>query len=201
MFSGIVGGRGQIIQVNRSPLDLDLTIKVSGIEGELPEGGSLAVNGVCLTIRRVTPERHVLLSACYETLNLTNLGLLEPFQHVNLEEPLRANGLIGGHFVQGHVDHRTSIVSQQWHGEAVCIRFALCEELGKYIVKKGFVAIDGVSLTVTEKGNTWFEVAMIPHTFSTTIAKAYKSGTVVNVEVDVLGRYVENFLMRQQQNG
>jgi riboflavin synthase len=129
-----------------------------------------------------------------ETLRKTTLGQLRQGDEVNLERSLAANGRVGGHFVQGHVDSTAAVVALQPDGEAVIVTFQAPEALMRYIVPKGYVALDGMSLTVVETGPDWFTISFIPHTSMVTIVRHYQPGRLVNLEVDVLGKYVEKLL-------
>jgi len=153
-------------------------------------GASIAVNGVCLTITSLTDEA-CSVDIMSETLRRTNLGLLSVGDRVNLERPLALNGRLGGHLVQGHVDDTGKVASIKWDGMAKIIRFEAPPGIMRYIVKKGFIAIDGVSLTVTDKDTSSFQVSIVDYTRQHTTLGDRQVGDLVNLEVDVIAKYVE----------
>lgn len=166
------------------------------LEG-LKLGDSLAVNGTCLTVTRFdTSSFTVGLSP--ETLRRTNLGALRSGSKVNLERALRPSDRIGGHFIQGHVDGVATITERRREADALSVRFDVPEELSRYIVEKGFIAIDGISLTVTACGEGWFEVSLIPFTQQVVTLGEKRVGEKVNIEVDIISKYVESFLARRE---
>ncbi len=187
MFTGIVEEIGSIILIDRKEYDKDFLIHSSMT---FNIGDSVSVNGVCLTIRKQKSD-HFMVSAAYETLKLTNLSLLEKGDPVNLERSLTLNKALGGHLVQGHVADTSAIIEKRINGESIYFRFSKPAHLNNYIVKKGYIAIDGMSLTICDEGKDWFEVMLIPHTLNVTIAKNYSIGSKVNVEVDIFARYIE----------
>jgi riboflavin synthase len=189
MFTGIVSARGRVVEIRPGQLGID----APGLAEQLALGGSIAVNGACLTV--VENEGSVFFADVVpETLRRTNLGLLEPGDQVNLEPPVRLDQGLDGHLVQGHVDgvgHVREIreVDLGWE-----IRIDLPSGLAAYVAEKGSIAVDGTSLTVAGVHDGGFSVAIIPHTLSSTIVGTYREGTVVNVEVDVVARYVERLM-------
>ncbi len=187
MFTGIVEEIGSIISIEKKEQDRDFIISSSM---KFNIGDSVSVNGVCLTIR----EQHTnsfKVSAAYETLKLTNLSYLKEKDSVNLEGSLTLNKSLGGHIVQGHVADTSLILDKSIQGESIYFRFFKPKHLNNYIVKKGYIAIDGMSLTICEEGEDWFEVMLISHTLNVTIAKNYQQGSKVNIEVDIFARYIE----------
>ena len=161
-------------------------------------GDSIAVNGVCLTVIDLTPNFIADISA--ETLRLTNLGRLIVGSPVNLERSVRVGDRLGGHLVQGHVDE-TAIITGWWdEGVSSIMRVSISDQAGRYIVYKGSVTVDGVSLTVSKREDNAFEVALIPHTKQVTTLGCKKVGDLVNVEVDLIGRYVERLLLSGRTN-
>ena len=187
MFTGIVAEVGSIVSVGAGKMGVGakLTLK------DLQPGGSIAVNGVCLTITNFD-EKSFSVDVMPETLNRTNLGLLKPGDRVNLERPLKLNGEIGGHLVQGHIDDTGTVVSVVKEGEAVLMRFQTKPEVMRYIVPKGFIAVDGTSLTVTTKDANTFGVSLVGYTLEHTILADRKPGDTVNLEADIIGKYVES---------
>ena len=187
MFTGIVEEVGLIISVDDRGFDKDFIVKSSM---NFKIGDSVSINGVCLTIRKQALD-NFMVSAAYETLNLTNLSLLKNGDPVNLENSLTLTKPLGGHLLQGHVADTSSIIEKRVKGESVYFRFTKPSHLNNYIVKKGYIAVDGMSLTICEEGEDWFEVMLIPHTLNVTIAQNYQIGSEVNLEVDIFARYIE----------
>lgn len=199
MFSGIVEAVGLVIHLDRVGDCLNITVASQQKFNDLKIGDSMAVNGVCLTITD-HGDNTVNMTIVPETLRLTNLGQLSIGSAVNLERSLKHDGRNGGHQVQGHVDGVADIIELQPDGkEALLIKFSIPTALAKYIVNKGFIAVDGMSLTVIEAANDWFTVSLIPHTQKVTIASQYKLSSRVNIEVDILSKYIEK-LMRYHQH-
>jgi riboflavin synthase len=192
VFTGLVQSLGKVIEVERS--DQGATVAISTpLAAEIRPGDSVAVNGVCLTANAAADERFS-AEAMNETLTRTSLGALAPGTEVNLELPLRATDRLGGHVVQGHVDGLGTIARAEDDGFARLIEIEAPDQLLRYIVEKGSVAVDGVSLTVTELGSRAFSVALIPETQERTNLGGAQPGTRVNLEVDVLAKYVERLM-------
>ena len=189
MFTGLVGGVGAIGAVERLAHGVRLVVS-SPLAAELAEGDSIAVNGVCLTATAVDGESFG-ADVMHETLARSSLGLLEPGAAVNLELPLRPTDRLGGHVVQGHVDGLGVVVSVAEDGFARRVAIEAPQELMRYIVPKGAIAVDGVSLTVAECQGRSFTVSLIPETLDRTTLAAAAAGARVNLEVDVLAKYVE----------
>ncbi len=189
MFTGIVESIGIVEEIMDTGFDRDFVI-LSQEANELNLGDSIAVNGVCLTVRNLE-ENKFMVSAGYETLKLTNLGQIKLNAPVNLEKSLTLQKPLGGHLVQGHVACSTEIINKNQVGESIFFKFAKPTELENYIVKKGYIAIDGMSLTICNEDKESFEIMLIPHTLSVTIAQNYNVGSLVNIEVDIFARYVE----------
>ena len=190
MFTGIVETMGVITKLDDKVTDRDFTISASDMASKLEVGDSIAVNGVCITVR-AKDQDSFLVSAANETLAITNLSELKLHALVNLETSLTLNKPLGGHLVQGHVAQATKIIDKRSVGEAIYYRFAKPASLDNYIVKKGYIAVDGMSLTIVDEGIDWFEIMLIPHTLSVTIAGGYAIGNLVNLEVDIFARYME----------
>jgi riboflavin synthase len=193
MFSGIVEEVGTIKTIKQRPGGITLTIRAQKVLEDTQIGASIAVNGTCLTVvRRDAATFDVEVAP--ETLRKTSLGQYQGGDVVNLERSLLANGRVGGHFVQGHVDSIAEIVAMQADGEGVMTTFRVPTALMRYVVPKGYVALDGMSLTVVDTGPDWFTISFIPHTRAVTIVQHYIPGKQVNLEVDILGKYVEKLL-------
>ncbi len=195
MFTGVVEEAGSIVSVGAGKMGVGakLTLK------DLQVGGSIAVNGVCLTVTAYD-DKSFSVDVMPETLNRTNLGLLKPGDRVNLERPLKLNGEIGGHLVQGHIDDTVRVVQVAKEGESVLMRFQTKPEIMRYIVPKGFIAVDGTSLTVTTKERDTFGVALVGYTLKHTILADRKPGDTVNLEADIIGKYVESLSKSQGTN-
>jgi len=192
VFTGLVQATGIVRSVERDDEGVRLTVS-SPLSGELSEGDSIAVNGVCLTAVGTEPGAFG-ADVMAETLRRSSLGPLEPGASVNLELPLRAADRLGGHIVQGHVDGLGTVDSLQDEGFARLIRITLPADLLRYVVEKGSIAVDGVSLTVAEVGETDLVVSLIPETLERTNLGTAAPGQQVNLEVDVLAKYVEKLL-------
>jgi riboflavin synthase len=193
MFTGIVSAVAKVVKADRGRIGIDH----AWIARRLKVGGSVAVNGCCLTVVKKTGPVFF-ADVVPETLRRTNLGALKPGTEVNLELPLSAAALLDGHLVQGHVDATATVrrVDRATSGREVTIE--LPAALSRFVATKGSIAVDGVSLTVAavDKPPGTFKVALIPHTLDVTVAGAYKSGTVVNLEADVVARYVVRALRK-----
>jgi riboflavin synthase len=194
MFTGIVETTGIIDRAEQREGCLHLTIKPQIAFSDLNVGDSIAVNGVCLTVTEFTSTTFN-ATAVPETLRLTNLGKLANGSKVNLERSMQANARIGGHYVQGHVDGIGEIMELQPDGgTAWMVKISIPAALEKYVVNKGYIGLDGMSITVIETTSHWFTVTLIPHTQEVSIVNQYKIGTRINIEVDMLGKYVEKLL-------
>lgn len=194
MFTGIVEDVGKVSGVKRKQKESVLTFDVSKIDmSEVELGESMAVNGACLTVTSIGKNSFT-VDASQETLSKTNLGKLKKGSPVNLERSLRAGGKLGGHIVNGHVDGVGRVVSKRKRGDSVVFRFWVPDALARYIVEKGSVALSGVSLTVNEVKGPEFTVNIIPYTLEETIFGKLKTGDSVNIECDIIGKYVEKFV-------
>lgn len=171
------------------------TIALHGpiVTSDAEHGASICVNGVCLTVTTFG-EGEFSADVMAQTLKLSNLGDLQVGDRVNLERAMRADSRFGGHMVQGHVDAQTQMLSRTPGENWEVVRFALPREIAKYVAKQGSIAIDGVSLTVSDLGDDWFEVSLIPTTLSLTTLGIKQPGDRVNLETDVLARHVERIL-------
>ena len=192
MFTGLISDLGSVSALERDAEGATLTI-ASGLAAELGEGDSVAVNGVCLTATAIAPGSFR-AQAMIETLQRSSLGGLAPGARVNLELPLRPADRLGGHFVQGHVDGTGTVRAIREEGFARVVEVELGPGLARYLVEKGSVALDGVSLTVSSLQDGRFAVSLISETLQRTNLGAIREGSVVNIEVDVLAKHIERLL-------
>jgi riboflavin synthase len=195
MFTGLVEGIGEVRAARTRAGIRDLTIRSPFPVGDLTEGASIAVHGVCLTlVENGSANGTFRVQAVPETLRRSTIGRLRVGDSVHLERALRADARLGGHFVQGHVDGLGRVRrSSREHGETV-LEIAIPARLERYVVEKGSIAIDGVSLTVGRKGARWLRVHIIPKTAAATLLAGYRAGHKVNLEVDLLAKYAESLL-------
>ncbi len=199
MFTGIVEERGRVHRHERVGPAVRLTVEATQeLAGGCSIGESVAVNGCCLTVVAVE-GRLLSFDAGAETLSKTNLGELAVGDAVNLERALPVDGRLGGHFVQGHVDGVGRVAVIERHGEWCDMWFEVPPSLARYMVPKGSVAVDGVSLTVVQSQPERFSVALVPHTLEVTTLGIRRVGDHVNIETDILGKYVERFLSERGQ--
>ena len=189
MFSGIVQEVGKVIKMEGENLTIesDLICKNS----EVSE--SICVSGACLTITSIENNKFS-VNVVNETLSRTNIGNLTKNSKVNLESSLRLGDKIGGHMVQGHVDCTAKVISITKDSGSWIVEFEKPTSIASYFVEKGFIAIDGVSLTVTNNESSSFRVSIIPYTWENTIFSGYQSGSIVNLEPDMTAKYIENFM-------
>jgi riboflavin synthase len=193
MFTGIVEEMGRVVRI--LPADQGVRIEIDGslVSDGLQVGDSAAVNGVCLTVVARTPTGFV-SDVVKETLDRTNLGGLQAGSPVDLERPMPASGRFDGHIVQGHVDGLGRVERLIPEGEGVRMTVSIPTGLDRYVVEKGSITVDGVSLTVSGLTENGFEVALIPHTLAVTVLGQRRPGDGVNLEVDVIAKYVERLL-------
>lgn len=189
MFTGLVQSLGEVIETADEPPGRRLTLRPLAPIGAARVGDSIAINGCCLTVVRVDDDRWS-FEAGPETLRRTNLGRLTSGCRVNLERSLAVGDLLGGHFVTGHIDGLGSVARRDDDGAWTTIWFNCPRELGRFLAPKGSVAIDGVSLTVVDVTDDAFSVALIPHTLAVTTLGQYAVGDEVNLETDLLAKYV-----------
>ena len=194
MFTGIVEELGTVKKIKKGANSAVFTIRAEKILDDLKTGDSVAVNGICLTVTACLEDGFT-ADVMHETLNRSALIQLSLGQHVNLERAMPANGRFGGHIVSGHIDGTGTISDIRKDDNAVWYTIAAKADLLRYIVEKGSVAIDGISLTVAKVTASDFSVSIIPHTAGQTILSAKKAGDIVNIENDVIGKYVEKLLM------
>ena len=195
MFTGIIEGVGTIEALERGKARIDLRVRVGALAEGVRVGDSVALNGCCLTVTAVRGET-LTFQAVPETLALTSIGDRKPGDHLNVERAMRADGRLDGHIVQGHVDGTGTVSRVSREGDDVRIEVNCDEAFGDLLVPKGSVALDGVSLTVVDPGTRSFAVALIPHTLSETTLGERAEGDRVNLEADVLGKYVRHYLER-----
>ena len=193
MFTGIVEEMGTLRSVERGVHSAQLHIGASVVLEDLKIGDSVAVNGVCLTVTRLDGSGFT-ADVMHETLNRSALGALGPGSLVNLERAMAANGRFGGHIVSGHIDGTGTITATRQDDNAVWYTVAAPAALLRYIVEKGSITIDGISLTVAAVEADRFSVSVIPHTAAVTILGRKRPGDTVNLETDIIGKYVEKLL-------
>ena len=195
MFSGIVEELGEVAAFDGERLD----IKASDVLSDLGVSDSICVSGACLTVIE-TVEGGFIVEVVPETIERTNFGALKPGSPVNLERPLEYGGRVGGHFVQGHVDGLATIDSISPDGNSLRIWLKADGNIMRYVVEKGFIAIDGISLTVVDVADDGFSVAVIPYTNEHTTLGSRQPGDAVNIEVDMTAKYVERFTLPHLEN-
>src|SRR5438105_11822724 len=193
MFTGIIEELGHVREVEKRGEDARIMIEARTVTEGSSDGDSIAVNGVCLTALDVKPESFA-ADVSKETLFRSTLGNLKPGLPVNLERAVTPATRLGGHIVQGHVDARGTFLGSENHGDSWTFRFAYPKEIARYLVFKGSVAVEGVSLTIAELTDDYFEIAVIPKTWEVTNFSQLKAGDEVNLEVDVIAKYVERIL-------
>ena len=192
MFTGIVEELGVVAKISNNAM----TVQASKVTEDLKLGDSIAVNGTCLTaVNFSRTEFSVDLSP--ETMRRTSLGQLSEGSPVNLERALLASDRMGGHIVQGHVDGTGRVMSSRVDGDSIIFHIRVPKRLNPYIVEKGFIAVDGISLTVVKRGASSFTLAVIPYTLKNTNLASVSIGDQVNLEADILAKYVENLLDRK----
>ena len=194
MFTGIIKAKGSIIAMQQQGGDVRMTVSSDGLPwSDFEIGESISVNGVCLTAVALN-DNGFDTDVSVETLDVTALGDLTTGSDVNLEPALGVGERLGGHLVSGHVDCVGSVTSRSADARSIRLTIEIPAEYSRYIAKKGSVCVDGVSLTINEVSGNTFESNIIPHTADTTIIDGYAVGTAVNVEVDMLARYIERLL-------
>jgi len=188
MFTGIVEEIGRVVSLSSGSLTVAAGKVLEGME----LGGSISVNGACLTVTHFDRSSFS-VDIMTETLKRTNIGSLRSGEEVNLERPLTLNKPLGGHLIQGHVDATGSVITVLKQGETTLIRLKAPPEVMRYIVEKGFIAVDGISLTVTDADNGSFGVSVVDYTLKNTVLGKRKFGDSVNLEADIIAKYVEKF--------
>ncbi len=205
MYTGIVEELGEVLAVERLAGAARITVAGPAVTVGVARGESVAVNGVCLTVTQLSPPAFT-ADVMAETLTRTGIGALRAGSRVNLERPLRLADRLGGHLVQGHVDGVATVISRSPAEHWDVVRIEVPARLSRYVVEKGSVAVDGVSLTVSATGGgdgepPWFEVSLIPATLAATTMGLVSPGSTVNLEVDLIGKYVERMLRASREAG
>ncbi|MHB0998147.1 MAG: riboflavin synthase [Armatimonadota bacterium] len=195
MFTGLIEEEGKVTRVKPSASGLRLTVQVPHISTDVKIGDSVAVNGVCLTAVSVEPPM-LEFDAVRETVERSALSKLKSGDTVNLERAMRVGDRLGGHMVQGHVDGIGIIREIKKSAGDTVFRFEAPPDVMLYIVQKGSITIDGISLTVADVGEDWFTVAIIPHTLENTTLYKKSLGSIVNLETDIIGRYVYKYMTK-----
>lgn len=194
MFTGIVQGVGKVRSIEPRGGDVRMWIDTGAVTvGDVTLGGSIAVNGCCLTAIEIELAAFA-ADLSRETLSLTTAGEWSPGTPVNLEKALTAGQALGGHYVTGHVDGVGQVVSRHDDARSVRVEFEVPPELARYVARKGSICVDGVSLTVNGVAGKRFDVNLVPHTLGATILGGYRPGTRVNLEVDIIARYLERLV-------
>lgn len=197
MFTGIVEGTGVVRKIQPTDKSIQLTVALGRYAKGLKVGDSLAINGCCLTAVKVAgkgTQRTAMFDLLLETWKRTNLSSVKVGSAVNLEPPLSANGQLGGHFVTGHIDGTGKIIKWERSGQDHVLDIAAPAEVKRYVVFKGSIAVDGISLTVAGVIKEGFRIWIIPHTFEVTALRERKVGDLVNLEADLIGKYIEKFV-------
>ena len=202
MFTGIVEELGEVVGIDLTGDSARIRVRGPLVTGDAARGDSIAINGVCLTVTSTT-DGEFSADVMGETLDRSSLGMLGEGAVVNLERPMRPDGRLGGHIVQGHVDGTGTILTRQPAGASETVRISIPAALARYVVLKGSVAVDGISLTISALGDdaagAWFEVSLIPETLARTTLGSRQSGEIVNIEVDMIAKYVERLLAGRLQ--
>ncbi len=198
MFTGIVEEIGRIHSVIKSAKSAKITIKASRVLEDIKLGDSISTNGVCLTVTEFTSKTFT-VDVMAETMRRSSLNILSSGDEVNLERALGVGDRLGGHIVSGHIDGIGRISNYENEDNAVWVTIEACNDILKYIVQKGSIAIDGISLTVAYVDETVFKVSIIPHTKEVTTLLKKKVGDVVNLECDVVGKYIEKLILVKEE--
>jgi riboflavin synthase len=195
LFTGIVQAVGSVVGVEQSKGDLRLTLHTADLDlSDVVLGDSIAVNGVCLTVVELTGQGFV-ADVSIETMNLTTVGSWRAGSPVNYEKSLMLSSRLGGHLVSGHIDGQGQVLTRYSEARSERFRLKAPAELARYIAQKGSITVDGTSLTVNAVSGVDFELNIVPHTLENTIFESYQPGTMVNIEVDVIARYLERLLL------
>lgn len=200
MFTGIIECQGEFLSLSKSSDSARLTIRPEKKFIEPVIGESVSVNGCCLSLEKVHADGSLEFFTLQETLKKTNLGLLKNKSRVNLERAMQPSGRMGGHIVSGHVDGTSEVLSFEKEGKDYVLKIRMIKELRPYFVTKGSIAINGVSLTLVELDKYCFGVHLIPLTLNDTMLGTLKSGDIVNIETDVIGKYVYSMMQNYMQN-
>ncbi|MCM2674264.1 riboflavin synthase [Alkalicoccobacillus plakortidis] len=200
MFTGIIEEVGTIKQIKESGEAVEMTIAASTVLTDVHEGDSIAVNGVCLTVTSFTDIEFV-VDLMPETVRASSLQSLNTNSKVNLERAMHAQGRFGGHFVSGHVDGLGTIVRKTPEQNAIYYTIQVSKELRRYMINKGSVTVDGTSLTIFGVDDSSFTISIIPHTVDQTIIGDKQVGDIVNIECDLVGKYIEQFIQNPRKEG
>jgi len=195
MFTGLIEDVGKVQRLERRGSSARLTITTALPTGEFSRGDSVAVSGVCLTVTSITSSL-LTFDVSPETLDTSGLGMLSPGDYVNLERAMRISDRLGGHIVTGHIDCVAKVTERREVSGNIIFSFSLPPEKCRYLIEKGSVAIDGISLTVNSVTSDSFSINLIPHSAEMTTLKIRKAGDLVNIETDIIGKYVEKLLPR-----
>lgn len=198
MFTGLVEEVGVLASITGNDQASRLVIRAQRVLEDVKLGDSIAVNGICLTVTSFS-ERHFSVDVMPETMKKTSLRHLRPGQRVNLERAMRLGDRFGGHIVSGHVDGTGTILSREPHANAVLFRIEAAPELLRYVIRQGSICVDGISLTVVDVADAHFSVSIIPHTLAATSLQDRRAGDQVNLETDIIGKYVERLLGHRGQ--
>ncbi len=200
MFTGIIQAVGKIKGIEQQQGDVRLTVETADLDlSDAQLGDSIAVNGVCLTAIELMPEQFV-ADVSNETLSTTTMGDITVGSPVNLECALQAQTRLGGHLVSGHVDGVGRVIERKADARSIRFTFSLPKDLARYVAQKGSICIDGISLTVNKVGDSSFSVNIVPHTLEMTTLGYREVGDVVNLEVDVIARYLERLMLGESKN-
>ncbi|MGD8917219.1 MAG: riboflavin synthase [Syntrophobacterales bacterium] len=199
MFTGLIEGTGKVVKIEPRGKDMRLSVEADFELAGLQQGDSVSVHGVCLTVVSWKGSSFT-VDVSQESLSRTTLARLRLGESVNLERALKLGDRLGGHLVNGHVDGKAKVISRKKKGDSIVFAFEIASELARYFIEKGSVAIDGVSLTVNRCDEKSFEVNLVPHSARVTTMVNLKVGDEVNIEVDVIGKYVEKFVRVMQKN-
>lgn len=199
MFTGIVEELGEVVGKEDLPDAARFVIRGPVVTSDAGHGDSIAVNGVCLTVVEVRPDGAFTADVMAETLDRSSLAAVDVGSRVNLERAAAVNSRLGGHIVQGHVDGTGTVISRSPSQNWEVVRMSLPTSLSRYVVEKGSITVDGISLTVSGLGPDWFEVSLIPTTLGLTTLGSAVVGTPVNLEVDVIAKYVERLLGERER--
>jgi riboflavin synthase len=203
MFTGIVEEAGIVAAIKPTRKSIELTVRATGMARGLKLGASVAVNGCCLTVVKISSRgraRLLQFDVLQESWTRTNLQFAKPGSLVNLERPLRADGELGGHFVTGHVDGIGRVARWEKSGADHLLDITAPADVMRYVVFKGSIAVDGISLTVAGVKKNGFRLWIIPHTFAITTLRERQVGDAVNLEADLLGKYAEKFLVAKRKH-